>query len=113
MRTVAILVLFFSFAQFALAEERDLLSLVDDLGAVLEWNPLRDIGVIVSGEDRISLGIGIPTAVVNYRMVISIDPPVRRDGAVWVTREAVAAISDAISRDRLARAAERLPVAKT
>jgi N-acetylmuramoyl-L-alanine amidase len=109
-RTLSLILLFSLGAFSALAEDRDLLSIVYDLGAVLEWNPLRDVGVIVSGEDRISLGIGIPSAVINYRLLIAIDPPVRRDGAVWLTREAVAAIGEAISRDRLARAAERLRI---
>ncbi len=109
-RVIAFVLLFALFTRFAPAEERDLLSIVNDLGAVLEWNPLRDVGVIASGEDRIALGIGIPAAIINYRLAVPIDPPVRRDGAVWLTREAVAAISDAVSRDRLARAAERLRI---
>jgi len=109
-RAIALLLLLASAAPWAGAEDKDLLSLVADLGAVLEWNPLRDTGVIVSGEDRISLGVGIPMALVNYRVKVAIDPPVRRDGAVLITSDAVAALSDAILRDRLARASERLRV---
>jgi N-acetylmuramoyl-L-alanine amidase len=91
-------------------EEKNLLTLAHDMGAVLEWDPLRDAGVLVVGDDRISLGVGSDSALINYRLRISIDPPVRRDGAVLLTTAAVAAIGDAVQQDRLAHAGERMRV---
>ncbi|HUI69125.1 MAG TPA: N-acetylmuramoyl-L-alanine amidase, partial [Spirochaetia bacterium] len=95
----------------AFAQERDLLSIVGDLGAGLEWDPMRDRGVITLGDDRISLGVGLPLAIVNYRLVVAIQPPVRRDGAVWLDAEAVTAISKVLQQDRLARTAGHLRIA--
>jgi N-acetylmuramoyl-L-alanine amidase len=92
------------------AEDRDLLTVVGDLGAVLEWDALRDTGVIVLGDDRIALGVGTPMAIVNYRLAVSIDAPRRREGAVWLTVAAVAALSEAVQKDRLAHAAEHMRV---
>jgi N-acetylmuramoyl-L-alanine amidase len=110
-RIVAVVLLFVVSAAAACGQEKDLLSVAEDLGAVLEWDPLRDAGVISFGNDRISLGVGAGLAIVNYRLKVEIDPPVRRNGAVWLTRAAVAAISDAVQKDRLAHAAEHLRVA--
>jgi N-acetylmuramoyl-L-alanine amidase len=93
------------------SQDKNLLSVVKDLGAVLEWDPLRDTGVIAVGEDRIALGIGSDSALINYRLKVQIDPPVRKDGAVWLTTAAVAAISDAVQKDRLAHAGEQMRVA--
>ena len=93
------------------AEERDLLSIVHDLGAGLEWDPLRDRGVISLGEDRISLGVGLPLAIINYRLAVAIRAPERRNGAVWLSAEAVTEISSALQQDRLARTAGHLRIA--
>jgi N-acetylmuramoyl-L-alanine amidase len=93
------------------AEERDLLSIVHDLGAGLEWDPLRDRGVISLGEDRISLGVGLPLAIINYRLAVVIQAPLRRDGAVWLSADAVSEISNALQQDRLARTAGHLRIA--
>jgi N-acetylmuramoyl-L-alanine amidase len=98
-------------AAVAGAQDKNLLSLATDLGAVLEWDPLRDTGVLVVGEDRIALGVGADAALINYRLKVSIDPPVRRNGAVLLTTAAVTAISAAVQSDRLAHAGERMRVA--
>jgi N-acetylmuramoyl-L-alanine amidase len=95
----------------AFAQERDLLSMVGELGAGLEWDPLRDRGVIILGEDRISLGVGLPLAIINYRLAVAIQAPVRHDGTVWLAAEAVAAISKALQQDRLTRTAGHLRIA--
>ena len=93
------------------ADDKNLLTLAHDMGAVLEWDPLRDAGVLVVGDDRISLGVGSDSALINYRLRISIDPPARKDGAVLLTTAAVAAIGDAVQQDRLAHTGERMRVA--
>ncbi len=94
----------------AAAQDKDILSLTSDLGAVLEWDPLRDAGVIAFGDDRIALGVGAESVLINYRLKVQIDPPVRRNGGVWLTKAAVSAISEAVQRDRLAHAGEHLRV---
>jgi N-acetylmuramoyl-L-alanine amidase len=93
------------------AQEKDILSLAGDLGAVLEWDPLRDAGVISFGSSRIALGVGIGQAVINYRLKVEIDPPLRKNGVVVLTSASVAAISDAVQKDRLAHAADHMRVA--
>jgi N-acetylmuramoyl-L-alanine amidase len=92
------------------AQEKNLISVAKDLGAVLEWDPLRDAGVISFGDDRISVAVGTDSALINYRLRVGIDPPVRRDGAVWLTTASVEAIGNAVKKDRLAHAGERLRV---
>jgi len=93
------------------SQDKNLLSVVKDLGAVLEWDPLRDTGVIAVGEDRIAIGVGSDSALINYRMKVQIDPPARKDGVVWLSTAAVSAISDGVQRDRLAHAGEQMRVA--
>jgi N-acetylmuramoyl-L-alanine amidase len=92
------------------AEDKNLLSLAHDLGAQLEWDPLRDAGVLVVGEDRISLEVGADSAVINYRLKVSIEPPSRRNGVVWLTTAAVNALGDGLQEDRLAHAGEHMRV---
>ena len=72
-RLVPGLLLLLVFAAGAWTQERDLLSIVGDLGAVLEWDPLGDRGVISLGDDRISLGVGLPMALINYRLKVAIE----------------------------------------
>jgi N-acetylmuramoyl-L-alanine amidase len=92
------------------AQERELLALVTELGGSLEWDPLRGLGVIAAGDDRIALQVGVPFVVVDYAVKVDIDPPVMRDGAIFLSAAAVQAVSDAVGRQRLARALERLRV---
>ncbi len=97
-------------AATAAAEDKNLITLAGDLGAFLEWDPLRDAGVLVVGDDRIALAVGADSALINYRLKVAIDPPVRRGGAVWLTTAAVGVIGDAVQQDRLAHAGERMRV---
>ena len=92
------------------AQDKNILSLAGDLGAVLEWDPLRDAGVISFGDDRISIAVGTDSALINYRLKVQIDPPTRKGGGVWLTTAAVGAIGDAVQKDRLAHAGEHLRV---
>ncbi len=94
----------------AAAEERELLGLVTELGATLEWDPLRGLGVISAGDDRIALAVGVPFAVVDYAVKVDIDAPFMREGAVYLTTGAAAALGDAVGKQRLARAMERLRI---
>ncbi len=92
------------------AQDKNILSVTSDLGAVLEWDSLRDSGVISFGDDRIAVAVGTDSALINYRLKVQIDPPVRRDGGVWLTTAAVGAIGEAVQKDRLAHAGEHLRV---
>ena len=93
------------------AEDRDLLAFVKDLGATLEWDPLRDAGVISIKDDRIAIGVDTPDAIINYRMTVAIDAPFRRASVVWLTDKAVASINAALQNDRLANSTGHLRVA--
>ena len=66
--------------------------------------------MISFGDDRISVAVGTDSAVINYRLKVQIDPPIRRDGGVWLTTAAVGAIGEAVQKDRLAHAGEHLRV---
>lgn len=92
------------------AEQKELLGLVNELGGTLEWNPLRGTGVISLGDDRIAFQVGVPFAVVDFAEKVPIDPPTGNDGVVFLSSEAVAALGDAIGRQRLARAMEQLRI---
>jgi N-acetylmuramoyl-L-alanine amidase len=110
-RILAGTILFVLLAATAAAQDKDLLSLARDLGGVLEWDPLRDAGIISFGADRIALGVGIDLAVINYRLKVGIDAPLRKNGTVWLTASAVAALSDAVQKDRLSHAGDHMRVA--
>jgi len=111
LRILASAIFIVMLAATSTAQEKDLLSLAGDLGGVLEWDPLRDVGIISFGSDRIALGVGIDLAVINYRLKVGIDAPLRKKGAVWLTSASVAALSEAVQKDRLAHAGDHLRVA--
>ncbi len=82
------------------AAERELSSLLEELDAYLEWNSLRDIGVILIDKDRIAFKPGVPAVLLNYREQVPIDPPEMRGGAVYFTEKSVEAIREALIRSR-------------
>jgi len=110
LKKAASILILVAFTSIAMAQDRDLLSVVDELGGVLEWNPLREVGVISLGQDRIVLQVGTPFGVVNYREKVPIDPPSRVQGAVMLTESAVEALRAAVEQERLARALEQLRI---
>ena len=105
------LLLFTVFSLKAFAQEKDLVSIARELGAGLEWDPMRDRVVLSLGEDRISLGVGLPLAIINYRLAVAIPAPTRRDGAVVLSADAMAIISNAMQQDRLGKTAGHLRIA--
>jgi N-acetylmuramoyl-L-alanine amidase len=74
------------------AGDRNLLDLAADLGASLQWDALSSTGVLVKDDDRLSLTVGNPWLVLNYRTRYPLDSPVRRDGGVFVSEAASATI---------------------
>jgi N-acetylmuramoyl-L-alanine amidase len=97
-RIVPILILLQALVCFG--EDRELSSLLEELDAYMEWNPLREIGVILVDKDRVAFKIGVPVALINYREKIDIDSPIRRDGAIYFSQEAVNAIREALIKSR-------------
>ncbi len=110
LRLLVLLAALLSMGARLTAEQKELLSLVSELGGTLEWNPLRGTGVISIGDDRVAFALDVPFAVVDYAEKVTIDPPVRKHGAVYISAEAVAALGDAVGRQRLARAMEQLRI---
>ncbi len=92
------------------AEDMEVSALLKDMEAIMEWNPLREIGVIVAGGDRIVFKLGFPMMIVDYSERIDVDPPVRRDGAIWFTQGTVSAMREALLRCRLQRRGEQFRI---
>ena len=70
---------------FAPGEHVDLLDLVDEVGAVLEWNPVRQMGVLASDRHRVALRVGTPWVLVDRAKPLFVGHVVRSAGAVLLT----------------------------
>ena len=71
-------------ATVAVAEGVDLLQLAEELGAVLEWNPVRQLGVLAAGDRRVALRVGTPWVLVDGTDPLFVGDIVRRAGAVEI-----------------------------
>jgi N-acetylmuramoyl-L-alanine amidase len=103
MRKLKVIVFLFLFLQAAggICEDRELSAVLEDLGAYLSWNPLREIGVMLIGADRVAFKLGVPFILVDYNEKLTIDPPARKDGAIFFSSGAVDTIRNALARSRL------------
>jgi N-acetylmuramoyl-L-alanine amidase len=88
------------------AGDLELSVFLTELGAGLEWNGPREIGVIIADADRVTFKVGVPYVLVDYAEKVAIDPPFRRDGAVYLSESAAEAIRGALVRARFARKME-------
>ena len=68
----------------AVADGVDLLQLAEELGAVLEWNPVRQLGVLAAGDRRVALRVGTPWVLVDGTDPLFVGDVVRRAGAVEI-----------------------------
>jgi len=110
MRRVAFLALFLLAALVLPAADRDLVEVLEQLGATCEWDPLREAGVILAGSDRIAFQVGTPFVLVNYTERLDIPAPRRDGGRIVFTEEAIAAVSAAVARMRREGPAEGLRI---
>jgi len=63
--------------------ETELGALLEEWDAVLEWNPVRESGVILAERGRISFQLGTPWLLRDFREKVEVDAPYRRrDGAI-------------------------------
>ena len=85
------------------AADRELLELLEEIGATCEWDPLREAGVILAGSDRISFQVGTPFVLINYTELMDIPAPRRDGGRVLFAADAVQAVAGAVSRMRTER----------
>jgi N-acetylmuramoyl-L-alanine amidase len=67
------------------ADGVDLLKLAEELNAVLEWNPVRQLGVLAAGDRRVALRVGTPWVLVDGTDPLFVGDVVRRAGAVEIT----------------------------
>jgi len=104
--TVILVICILLFPAAAMAEDVEVSALLEELDAIMEWNPLRETGVIVAGGDRIVFKLDFPVMIVDYDEKLDVDPPLRRDGTIWFTSDAVSAMRDALFRCRLQRKGE-------
>jgi N-acetylmuramoyl-L-alanine amidase len=101
MRQIAlILSIFLAVSLVGYTEDREISTLLTELDAYMEWNPLREIGVILIDSNKIAFKTGVPFVLINYSEKINVDAPVRRDGGIYFTDSAVAAMKDALIRMR-------------
>ena len=66
-------------------EQVDLLELTEELGAVLEWNPIRQMGVLASEHHQVALRVGTPWVLVDRARPLFVGDIVRSSGAVLLT----------------------------
>jgi N-acetylmuramoyl-L-alanine amidase len=98
-------------AAYGPCEDIELSSVLKSLDATLEWNPSREIGVMLVENNRIAFKTGVPMALIDYKEKVDIDPPVRKqDGAIYFTAQAVDAIRDALIRSRFRKKEEGFKV---
>lgn len=71
-------------ATLAVADGVDLLHLAEEIGAVLEWNPVRQLGVLAAGGRRVALRVGTPWVLVDGTDPLFVGDVVRRAGAVEI-----------------------------
>ena len=63
----------------------DLLDLAEEVGAVLEWNPMRQMGVLASDHHHVALRVGTPWVLVDRAKPLFVGEIVRSSGAVLLT----------------------------
>ena len=73
-------------------------TLLSELGATLEWNPARELGVIVAGGDCVVFKIGAPWILFNYREKVATEALVRREGAVLFPSATAARIAALVGK---------------
>lgn len=64
----------------------NLLDLAREAGAVLEWNPMRQMGVLASEHHRVALRVGTPWVLVDRARPLFVGHVVRSSGAVLLTQ---------------------------
>ncbi len=80
-----------------------LMELVDTTNSRLEWEPLRDLGRIVKGEDWVVFKLGVPFCLLGGREKIQTEAIVRRDGGIAFPRETANRIMSFLSRSERER----------
>jgi N-acetylmuramoyl-L-alanine amidase len=84
-----VLLLFVPAALHAQADGVDLAVLLEEWDAVVEWNPVRESGVILSHQGQVAFQLGTPWVLLDFREKLPIDAPYRAaDGAVLFTASA-------------------------
>ncbi|HSV93412.1 MAG TPA: N-acetylmuramoyl-L-alanine amidase [Desulfobacterales bacterium] len=92
------------------AADRELVEVLEQLGATCEWDPLREAGVILAGSDRIAFQVGTAFVLLNYTERLDIPAPRREGGRIVFTEEAIVAVSAAVARMRREGPAEGLRI---
>ena len=72
----------------------DLLELVREFGAVLEWHPLRQVGVLRHADYEVALRVGTPWVLIDGASPLFVGDIVRESGAVLVSAGGAAALRD-------------------
>lgn len=66
------------------ADYVDLIDLLKTTGSQLEWEPVRDIGRIVKGDETVVFKLGVPYLVLGYTQAVIAEEIVRRDGSIVI-----------------------------
>ena len=78
-------------------EHVDLLELAQEVGAVLEWNPMRQLGVLASDHHQVALRVGTPWVLVDRAKPLFVGDIVRSAGAVLLTAPGAAQLRRLLS----------------
>ena len=80
-----------------------LMDLIDTTDSLLEWEPLRDMGRIVKGEDWVVFKLGVPFYLLGGNEKVPTEAILRRDGGIAFPRETAQRIVSFLSHSELER----------
>ena len=69
------------------ADTENLLSWLHDVGARMDWEPLRQVGRITRGDREVVLKVGLPFLILDQSTQVSAPAPFREQGAVRLPAE--------------------------
>jgi N-acetylmuramoyl-L-alanine amidase len=83
----------------ASAEYVEISDLLKTTGSRLEWEPVRDIGCIVKGDETVVFKLGVPYLLLGYSQAVATEEIVRRNGLIVIPGPTAKKIEEYLSID--------------
>ncbi len=106
---LAILFLFLAFHS-AFGDYVDMNDLLKKTGSHLEWEPVRDFGRIVKGQETVVFKLGVPYLLLGYSQAVMAEEIIRRDGSIAVPEPTAKKIEEFLATSSEALVAPRVAV---